>query len=1425
MAQSSELQHHHPDELIAWERFWVPLGGAISLSDGGFLLDPVREGRWAGGTQLRTLGELGGLRAIALLGEPGMGKSFALKGEAVRVRASGAGVTSIHVDLRSFSSDTLLCARVFDSAEVRAWKSGTDHLVLHLDSLDEALLRIEPIAALVGNELRRLPAERLSVRIASRTLTWPSALLMPVFEELWGKDSIGAFEVAPLRRIDVEQAALQQSLDPQKFIREVQLAGAVPFAIKPLTLNLLLRLYQERGSLPTSAVELYRRGCGSLCEEQSHSRLAAGAQGRLSPQQRMRLAGRLASVSMLANRYAIWTGIESAGVPEEDVTLSALVRGVEDGASPTFEITRDSLREVLDTGLFSSRGEARMGWAHQSYAEFLAADYLIARHVPPKNVLDVLRHPSGGLIPQLAMVAAWAATLDQDVRQEMIAREPVIMLNGDLTGWEVDDVAALTVSLLAGLDQMVASDFGLGLFDRYRKLAHPTLAAKLLPYITDRTRSVPARRSAMRIAEACGLPELRDHLLTVALDQSEDPHIRSCALGALETCGGEDVSPQLRPLALGGQGNDPYDEIKGQALALLWPDHLSAAEVFQNISAPRESYFGAYALFLTQTLPNSLTRETLPAALAWATRFVSQVGHTDEFKRKQLADAIFMAAWKQVLDPQITPLIATYVVTLMRGYHELFVGHDRDEQVEFRQQFASDAEGRHAILMAIARDPLDGMIAVSIAMRGVVVPDDLPWLHATSPAGATPLPVDEAVWCDFIRAVTNVFDEGHFALIYDSSARWPLLRAAYTGFLDGVPLDSVAAAEARRTHQMMKQLDERDASRPRPEPLPAGLVPDLLDRFEAGETAAWWRMNRALKFGPNGRAENNDFEYRLTALVGWREADDATRQRIITTAPGYLERANPTVDDWLGTTTFKFSDVAAYRALVLLRDLDPETYQDLPVALWRKWAPLTVAVPQETGTENSKLHEAITADATRAAPHEIADAVLRVIRSERDRQAQAEQPQPHNFPSFHILRQLDFTVPNAPLRAGLLDELRDERNTAPQFVALLEFLLKGEVSAASDFARDRFSAWSKVAERREHAIAAAVTLLEWDGFAAWPAVWPTISADAEFGREVFLRLAHHHRFAAEFYNKIDEASLTELYLWLEANFPRSNDPEQEGVRWMSPRDSLVHLRDGVLNVLVGRGTAEGVTAVRTVAARLPDQPWIAYRVLEADQIMRHRTWVPLSVSDVLNLVERPEGHLVQSPSQLADVLVAALRQYERELHGQEMPIRDLWDRQRSGQKLRPVEEDAISNHVKRFLERELVAKGVVLNREVEIGRAIGAGIGRRTDIRVDAIRKADRGRSHDTFTAIIETKGCWNPDLMTAMRTQLHDDYLVDTGAPVGIYLVAWFDKPKWDEEDGRRKRSPSWDVAEAQRQLDEKAAELPKGFQVVAVAVDCHAP
>jgi hypothetical protein len=134
--------------------------------------------------------------------------------------------------------------------------------------------------------------------------------------------------------------------------------------------------------------------------------------------------------------------------------------------------------------------------------------------------------------------------------------------------------------------------------------------------------------------------------------------------------------------------------------------------------------------------------------------------------------------------------------------------------------------------------------------------------------------------------------------------------------------------------------------------------------------------------------------------------------------------------------------------------------------------------------------------------------------------------------------------------------------------------------------------------------------------------------------------------------------------------------------------------------------------------------------------------------------------------------------------------------ERSG---RPIDENALSDVITRFLRTELGSSGIFANREVEIGRAPGAPVGQRTDILVNAVRRRADGELFDPIAAVIETKGCWNIELFTSLEEQLFRDYMIRLRGLAGVYLVGWFDTEKWDPEDSRRNRVPRISVEEAQ--------------------------
>ena len=119
------------------------------------------------------------------------------------------------------------------------------------------------------------------------------------------------------------------------------------------------------------------------------------------------------------------------------------------------------------------------------------------------------------------------------------------------------------------------------------------------------------------------------------------------------------------------------------------------------------------------------------------------------------------------------------------------------------------------------------------------------------------------------------------------------------------------------------------------------------------------------------------------------------------------------------------------------------------------------------------------------------------------------------------------------------------------------------------------------------------------------------------------------------------------------------------------------------------------------------------------------------------------------------------------------------------------------------------------NREVQVRQ------GNLTDIYVDAITQTRDGE-FGTVSVIIEVKGCWHPEVSTAMKTQLIDQYLSASSCSHGIYVVGWFLCPQWDDEDCRKKRVTYSSINDMRDHLEAQASELSsKGISVRAVILD----
>jgi len=443
--------------VYEWKRFWCPREGNIVLTATGYLEDPDTPWGHIQNPDVVSFDAISDVPCLVLLGEPGMGKTHAMRTQAAvtrtRVREKGDRVLSL--DLGRYSSEERLVRKLFQNAIFTAWARGEHQLHLFLDSLDEGLLGINTLSELLADELAEYPLDRLCLRLACRTAAWPNTL-EDALESMWPRHKVGVYELAPLRLTDIAAAASVNGITAEDFIKELSRTESAPLATRPVTLGFLLKTFARRGALPSKRTDLYQEGCELLCEETNESRRERGRKGQYTAAQRLAVAARIAAVTVYGSRYAVWRGVDPGDLPQEDVWLRDLCGGHESCDGQVFEVDQDAVTEGLDTGLFSSRGPSRMGWAHQTYAEYLAARYAVHNDMALAQIMSLIVHPAdpdGKLVPQLAETAAWLAGMRVDVFNEILTADPEVLLRSDVATAEEAGRASLVDALLEGYDE------------------------------------------------------------------------------------------------------------------------------------------------------------------------------------------------------------------------------------------------------------------------------------------------------------------------------------------------------------------------------------------------------------------------------------------------------------------------------------------------------------------------------------------------------------------------------------------------------------------------------------------------------------------------------------------------------------------------------------------------------------------------------------------------------------------------------------------------------------------------------------------------------------------------------------------------------------------------------------------------------------
>jgi hypothetical protein len=1212
-----------------WQRYWRPRGSALLFFENGFLFSPGKLN-----SHVLPFEKIADVPCLVLLGEPGMGKSYAMEAELdlVSAKASEQGQAVLFRDLRSYRKKELR-AKVFENPVFQTWIKGDHMLHLFLDSFDECRISIKRLASLLADELQEYQAhsQRLKLRIACRTAEWPG-LLENGLKKIWGAESVQAYELAPLTSGDVRVAAVAEGFDPDHFLAEVERCEAGPLAAKPVTLRLLLNLYGSGRALPASQLELYARGCAKLAEEPNDSYIEAGITGKLKPPQRMAVAARIAAVTIFCQKSSIWTSPDCGEPADGDVKVAELCGGVEYADGMPFEVDEAAIKETINTGLFDSRDEDRMGWWHQTYAEFLAAWYLVRLQTPTDQILKLLVHsgdPDGRLVPQLHETAAWLAGMAPDLFEEIMRRDPKVLLQSDVASADPASRASLVEEVLKLYNEERDFDNDWSRPAPYHKLDHPAIADQLRPFIVNRENGYLARRAAIEMAEDCKTTSLQDDLAQVALDTSETFDLRVLAARAVSEIGDVATKLKLKPLVTIEAGDDPDRDLQRMGLRALWPDNLLAHDVFSLLSSP-----GLNKHFISQDLIDGLKPSDLPVALGWVEQQPTSE-YMDYYERK-LMNGIMSLAWDRLDAPSVLKAFAPVALSRIRkgdrivedrgdGFGSLFPD-DANPRLKFAAQWDQDERKRHLMLETIAslssEDNLTGNYFFPSQMRKSFGGDML-WMLGRLSSEASE--ERRRMWARLIRLASNWGDlEQRIAILTACQNSQDLIQAFSSEI---IALHHHLMEASQKTEEQAPEPDPEEATpaNPPPDPPVDERVTILLDESEAGESEAWWKLNWMMRFKEDRYPVVSEFAPNVKLYPGWRRADSSTRMRILAAARRYLVECDARTNEWLGTNNLCYEAYSGYQALRLLYEEDQAFFLTLDGVVWKKWAPIiaTYEIFDDVGDEERAIRKRLVEAAYFHAPDEVIETVL--VGMDRD---------------YAHLPNVIKGCWDERLGRALLDKAKELRAKRRNITNLLDDLLAHGDQEARNFVESLLkSPLPSDPLEKQQLVDAADLLMKHSRDAAWSVIWPLIQDDVEFGRWLMGKQADLLRRSKDknppIPRRLTEEQLADLYMWMLRQYPPAEDIRIKGCHTLSAREVVEQWRDSILNYLRGLGTAPACSAIERVCTAFPELTWVKAQLLAAQTVHRQRSWHPSSPAAILKIAEERQQQMSRGDNRIS----------------------------------------------------------------------------------------------------------------------------------------------------------------------------------------------
>lgn len=1315
-----------PERKFPWKRFWCPPDALLHLESDGFLTDCENTYGKMFAPETKGFQEIEKTHCLILLGEPGIGKSTAMYDEISRIpRIEGSGQSVTVINLKEYGSEDCLWKDLFENAMWQDYIEGRCALQLFLDGLDEVRIRINNVQNLLVRGFRNGPRDSLFLRIACRTAEWPSSFYDQLCN-LWSREEVQVFELAPLSRKNAIQAAELVGINADSFIKTIQEKGIGALASKPITLNFLLDLYLAEGDLPPGQIELYRKGCLYLCEEPDKERrekrdINRLYTGLLGPAERLAIASRIAAALTFSNSYAVHRDGFS-GTPEGCVSVMYLTGGTENIGSRVLEVSEDAVRDTLKTGLFSSRGADLFGFAHQTYQEHLAAYYLARADI--KQIKELLVHPHdvSAIVPQLKETAAWVAGERFDVMRWIMSIAPENLMRSDLSTLDTAAKKDLTRELLEGFVHEDLFD-ELSLRENYHKLAHPELAQQLKAVIEDEAASFIARRAAIDIAEACEEISLQELLADIALDTSETVGLRAQAAHAVSEIADEDTRQRLQPLAEGKQGADPDDELRAAGLKCMWPSHWGVPKLFENlIPVKNKNLVGAYSYFLRYEGPEQLKKSQIPSdqivkALAIVKEWIGKGTDYDSHHFGPIYNELVRVSLRQTLNTKIMAELSDIIFrTIMHGpFYD-----DHDEDLNPWKEVSSEAEKRRQMVKSMVTNGMLSERDAPLLLVGeisLLADSDFPWMldEIEGAVGSAEL----ILWAKLIVGILN--PNMPVEWIDDFLAvrlRVPALQNEYLVYWE---LDSDLSKRFKKGYEDRLRWEQKAKHKPRVPSIFIRIAP-LLRNIETGRIEQWLALTHNLWISEDTGRLRHEGQIDLTGSPGWQILDDTLRARIEEAATRFIMNYSPPSDEWFGKH-FWGPDVLSICMALSILSKRTDLADQIKEGEWKKWIPYMVDNPVSFGDATS--HCQLFSLAYKNAPETTKEYLVQLMKNEN----RLDQ-------GIYCLEHLK-TCWHPDLTELMLKVLTECELKAKSFCDVASHLVEMGTEKIETIVIDKLRAQIHQGGPPSDLLVELVLIVlnHWPE-KYWPDVWKFLKEDKGLSLRVLGHIGPGYRRAG-FVEQLSESHLGDLYSYMCELWPLEDDPQwTSGV--FTERHRLAEVRNSVFMILVNKGTKEACLTIESLIDRFKDdKSWMAWRLREAKANYLKKTWNSPSAAQIIELLSDSSKRYVENEEELLKVVLESLSRFQARCKSSPLPTAgNFWNYQGSANNrtnFRPKDEEDLSDGIAAWLKDDLgPSRGIIINREVQPRR------GQKTDIYVNAVGPSANVGSSNILTIVAE---------------------------------------------------------------------------------------